>query len=211
MGLLDSLIKRGVRNAVNDVTRRAEDAATNTIGNAVEDAVTSNLSKLLGTDLSRKPASSGTGSSAASSENAAPKAASAGGSNNVVKLNKRHNESFTPDSGAIASTIGDRGCAEYFKDVIEKNVAGASVRTNVALSEVSNENPAKQARIDVLVSINGTPKLAILLPSKNDYRKYMYLNTMNACEAVGIAAIRFMKEFENAPGYVSARVKAVIG
>lgn len=30
-------------------------------------------------------------------------------------------------------------------------------------------------------------------------------------KAAGISAIRFMKEFANEPGYVSARVKAVIG
>lgn len=212
MSLLERLVKKGIQDTVSDVSRRAQNAASRSIGNAVENAVTNSLGKVLGSAIQTPNYNNQQGDQQApayNNYNPAP-AQSYAGNRNVVKLNKQHRESFVPEAGAIGSMIGDRGSAEYFADVIQNNVPGAQVRTNVPLCEVTMENPAKQVIIDDLVFINGIPKLAILIPEKTKYRNYPYLNTMNACENVGIAAIRFMKEFRNDPGYVSARVKAVI-
>ena len=218
MGFLDNLVKKGIQNTVNDVSRRAQKAAGNALGDVVEDAVTDGLSKLFGTTVTKRSDSSAEVQS--SSEQSDSESAFSGGSSSesfggqkthkIVNLVKTHKESFTPETNAVGSLVSDRGSAAYFADVITKNVPGASVRTDVALSEISSEKPEKQVKIDALVSIDGTPKLAILLPSKEKYRNHAYLYTMNACENAGIPAIRFMKEFNNEPGYVSARVKAVI-
>lgn len=207
MGFLDSLVKKGIKNTVSDVSRRASNAAGNAIGNAVEDAVTDGFNKLFGT--SGRPASEpGKSSTAASSSQASYEESAASDRQlNVVKLKVAHRESFALDDSAVASTVADRGSAAYFEDLITINLPGATVKTNVPLSEVSSENFNKQAKIDVLVSVNGAYKLAIFLPSKNQYKTHAYLNSMNACEAAGVPAIRFMKEFRNDPNYVMGRVK----
>lgn len=217
MGFLDNLVKKGIQNTVNDISKSAQhaasNAASNVVGNVVEDAVTDGLNKLFGTNISKRsdsPAAQTQAETSSFSGGSSSASFDEAKTNKVVKLVKNHNESFTPEANAQGSAISNHGSADYFADVITKNVPGATVRTNVPLSEISSENPTKQVKIDALVSINGTPKLAILLPSKTQYRNHAYLNTMNACENSGISAIRFMQEFNNEPGYVSARVKAVI-
>lgn len=210
MGFLDRVVKRGIENAVSDVRRSATNAAGNAISNAIEDSVNDKFNKLFGTDAKRSTGSSAPAESPSAAATPAAEAPAFSGEYKVVKLKVSHNESFTPDANAVGSTIGDRGSAAYFADVISKNIPGAAVRTNVALSEISSENPDKKVNIDVLVSIGGVNKVAIVLPSKAKYRNHAYLNTMNACEAAGVAALRFMQEFRNDPGYVSARVKSVI-
>lgn len=222
MGFLDNLVKREVRNAVNDATRSTSRAIGNSIGNTIGAAIAkdvkSNLGKALGVDaaeIDKMAAQNGSrtynnysnnyNNAATDNYNSTP----AYNYPPAVKLIKRHNETFTKDMNAIPSSVADRGSAEYFADVIEKNVPGARVETNVPLSMFTSENPAKQVNIDVLVRINNIPKLAIILVKKNSYRNAGIVNTMNACEKVNLPAIRFMKEFSNEPGYVSARVKAV--
>lgn len=211
MGLLDRLVKRGISNTVDEVSRRAQNAASNTIGNAVENAVTSSIEKALGLNGQRpaKPAQSSQASQPAQQTTATQSSSYPSSYSNIVKLNVSHKEPFTPEAGAVGSSIANRGSAEYFEDVITKNVPGASIQKNVALSAISSENPKKQVKIDVLVNAGGK-KLAILLVGKSRTRTHDILNTLNACEAAGVPAIRFIKEFRNEPGYVSARVKAVM-
>lgn len=218
MGFLDNLVKREVRNAVNDASRSASRAVGNTIGAAIAKDVKSSLGKALGVDAEEIDKMAAQNASRNynsmnnvnnSSSNSYSDASAGRVYPPAVQLLKKHNESFTKDMNAVPSSVADRGSAEYFADVIEKNVPGARVETNVPLSMFTSENPAKQVNIDVLVRINNIPKLAIILVRKNSYRTTAVVNTMNACEKVSLPAIRFMKEFSNEPGYVSARVKAV--
>ena len=127
----------------------------------------------------------------------------------VVKLKVKHSEPFIIDAGAVGSDF-DRGSAEYFIDVIEKNIPGVQTAANVPLSSLTADVPAKSLPVSVLVSRGGQPVIALMVVRKNDYRKVGVVNTMNACEDAGIPTIRFMSEFGNEPGYVAARIRAVM-
>ena len=123
-------------------------------------------------------------------------------------LNVRHNEPFAPVA-AQASSVADRGSVAYFADVIGKNIPGVTLETDVPLTALGL-SAEKGVPVSVAVYKAGTPALAILVTPKNGYRRYGVINTMNALEARGIPAIRFMKEFANEPGYVVGRVLAVM-
>ena len=129
--------------------------------------------------------------------------------NVVPKLNVVHSNHFERATGVIGSSIRNRGTAEYFADLIEKNIPGASIRCNVPLTELTTELPYTYVAIDVLVESFGR-RLAIVLPPKQKYKTARYVYTMNACEAAGISAIRFMKEFDNEPDYVIGRIRSLL-
>ncbi len=103
-----------------------------------------------------------------------------------------------------------RGNAGYFAEIIEANIPGAACEKNVPLSKITADVPAKAADIDVLVTVNGVPKAALLLVPKNGYKVAAVVNTMNACEKNGVKALRFMNEFSNRPEYVTERVNEAL-
>jgi len=125
-----------------------------------------------------------------------------------VVLNHRREERFSLREDAVPSDIQDRGSTAYFRDLIEKNLPEVSLREEVPLAEITPEVPVKNRNVSLLLTSDSGKKLAVLLVSKNQYRRAAVVNTMNICEDRGIPAIRFMQEFENAPAYVVGRIAA---
>ena len=115
-------------------------------------------------------------------------------------------ESASQKTAAVYQSEGD---ADYFASIVEK-IPGAVCEKHVPLSKITAEVPAKAAEIDVLVSVGGAPKAALLLVPKNRYRMTAVVNTMNACEKNGITPLRFFNEFSNKPEYVTERVTAAL-
>lgn len=180
MGFLSNLINKEVSKQLNKLTNKAGEAISSSIKTGVNESI-----------------------------EAAREAVGAYRPNSVPQLVKQHKEPFSKAVGAVGSDIYDTGSAEYFADVITKNIPGAGVELYVPLSALTSKLPYTSVNIDVLVTL-GDKKLAILLPSKNQYRNACYVFTMNACEFAGVPAIRFMKEFDNEAPYVVGRVKSLL-
>ena len=110
----------------------------------------------------------------------------------------------------VPSDITDRSDPSYIVDLVEKNLPGAAAKKEVPLSEITSDVPEKNMPISVMVSVGGVNKVAVMVVEKNKYRNAAVVNTMNACEDKGIAAIRVFKEFENKPEFVLGRIKAFL-
>lgn len=188
MGLFDKLFSQEVKNKLEELTKKAEEA----VGDA--------LDKVLPDE---KKAEEAVNQAANTVQEVREEARAA-------EVEVKHNEAFTEAINAIGSVIEDRGSAAYFKDVIEKNLPGTEVRENVALSDIGVSEPKRNERVSAVVFRNGVPALALYIVHKNNYRREAYVLGMNACEKAGIPALRFMKEFSNEPGYIVGRVNAVM-
>lgn len=66
--------------------------------------------------------------------------------------------------------------------------------------------PEDTVPVDFLLKLNGAPRLAIVLCSKNDYSKRSVRNTAGICEAAGVSCLRFFPEFRNRADYVISRI-----
>lgn len=210
MGLLDSFIKKTVNTAAKQTGDKLAQQAGNKLAGAINSAI--------GGVFSSKPSENGSESTEAQADSAPAQVDAAAEAafnegrrpNTVPKLTVQHKESFSKAAGAIGSSIPNHGSAEYFVDIITKNIPGATCTTNVGLESVGAALPYKKVDIDVLVSVAGAPKLAIFLPPKDKYKNACYVFSMNACEAKGISAIRFMKEFTNEADYSIGRIKSLL-
>lgn len=125
-------------------------------------------------------------------------------------LIRKRTEQFPLAQNVEPSTITDRGSAAYFGDLINRNLHGVEVRYDVQLSELSSIDPPVKVPLDVVIYRDGQPSVAIIIVSKNHYRRAGIIFTMNACENSGIPALRFFREFENEPEYVIGRINTVL-
>lgn len=207
MGLLNSFINK----AVNTAAKQTGDKIAREAGNKLAGVVSSAINGA----FSSKPSDGGSNTNEAQPAAQVDAAAEAAFNeerkpNTVPKLTVEHKQPFSKAVGAVGSTVSDHGSADYFVDIITKNIPGATCSKNVSLASVGAALPYKKVDIDVLVSVAGTPKLAIFLPPKDKYKNACYVFSMNACEAKKITAIRFMKEFANEADYSIGRIKSLL-
>lgn len=193
MSLLKNLLKREVNKQAGQI-----------IGKIVNDALGNNSNNNSGSASSNTSSGS---SYVPETQNSYDDNASYSYSS-TVRNNVRHDEKVIPDVAAMGSSL-DRSTADYFDEVIRNNMPGYTTSKRVPASSVISNVPSKNVPIDVVLYSNGKPVLAIFVVGKNRYRNLALVQTMNACEASSIPAIRFFKEFENRPDYVMGRVKAV--
>ncbi len=181
MGLFDKLFSKEVMNKIEEVQKKAEEA----IGDAID--------KIL-------PDEKKVEETVKQAEDSVEKAA-------TVSAAKEQVECL---ADAVGSEIENRGTFAYFKDVIEKNIPGTEVKSDVKLEEIGVYEPKRNEAPTAVVFRNGTPAAALYIVRKNSYRRESYSLAMAACKAAGIPALRFMKEFRNEPGYVAGRVGAAM-
>lgn len=207
MGLLNNFINK----AVNTAARQTGDKLAREAGNKIAGVINSAIGGAFSSNSSQN-GTAATGNTETSQTNAAVEAEFNEGRkpNTVPKLTNPHNGPFNKAAGAIGSSIDDHGSAAYFVDIISKNIPGATCTTNVSLESIGARLPYKKVDIDVLVSVGGVAKLAIFLPPKSKYKNACYVFSMNSCEAKGVKAIRFMKEFTNEADYSIGRIKSLL-
>lgn len=195
MGLLDKLFSKEVKDKVDSLTKK--------INEAIDD-IKENIEKK--TEETAKEAAN----AVSSAENAVENAADEWPEPVIPQLKVKRNDAVVPFEAAVGSDIEDHGSKAYFADLIAKNLPEVTVAQDVPFETLGAEAPAKKADIDLMLSKDGKPAVAVFLVYKNQYRLVKYINTMNACEDAGIPAIRFMKEFSNEPAYVIGRIKALL-
>lgn len=203
MGLLDSLLKKTVSQTVNQASKKVESS----VKNAVSDGIAAGL----GLKPSSKPAASATAAAPSPAAAEAAPAAAAEGEKTykpAPTLTKVHKEKFVPVKGA---DLSDKpvGSPDYFIELAEKNF-GMTGRVYVPLAEIGQTVDGRSMDVPIMLYKGAKPALAVFLVPKNDYRKYAVINSMNACEAAGIPAIRFFQEFSNDAAYVVGRMNAVM-
>ena len=194
MGLLDKLFSKEVKEKMEDLAKK--------INEAIDD-IKDNIDKK--EDEAEDVASSVTETVQEKAEEAEEFAEWV-----VPQLKVKRKEVFSRFEAAVGSEIEDCGSAAYFGDLIAKNLPDITVEKDVPVESLGQEVPVKRANIDLMLSKDGKQVLAVFLVPKNQYRIAKYINSMNACEDAGIPAIRFMKEFSNEPSYVIGRIKALI-
>ena len=201
MGLLNRMISKVVNKAADAIAEKA--------GNEIKDAILGDAKKRAEeAEESLKEAEEAIASAQKEAEKAAEEFMETTAYQRPALLVK-HQEDFSVDDSAKDSDVKDRSSAAYFEDVITKNIEGVTVKTDVDPAEFAPAVPEKHEKALIVYKAE-TPVLAILLVSKDKYRNLPVINSMNALEAAGIPAIRFMKEFSNIPGYVIGRIKAVM-
>lgn len=204
MGLLSNLLGKEVSKTLDGFARKAENALTNAVTNAVK-----NVSNGTGTASTPQPQPQQNQPQQTHSFPQHEVDEFGRVPNTVPKLDVEHKNPVTLAKGVDDPGFVFKGSAAYFEAVISRNIPGVTIRTDVPLTEITSDIPYTKVNIDVLVS-DGVKKLAIFIPPKDRYRNACYVYTMNACEAKGVTAIRFMKEFRNDPEYVIGRIKGLL-
>ena len=131
-----------------------------------------------------------------------------------LKLVKEHKEPVEYDDNAIGSSLPHVDATTtlmYFTDLIQKNLPEFTVTQFASIESILGSAPEKNVPVTLLLSKGTSPALAIFLVPRDKYKPRALIESMNACENAGIPAIRFINEFENAPGYVIGRIKTVLG
>ncbi len=196
MGFLDKLISKEAQEKIKATVKSAAEVAEEKLKEAAELA-----------EEKKKEASSQSAYSPA--QVAADNGEEYSSSSNAPRLVKKHKEPIIPFTGTVGSDVSKNNSVEYIEDLINKNLPGIEIKKNVNISAANAEPGKKYVPVDLVLIKDSKPVLALIICSKNKYRLYGVINTMNACEEKGLPAIRFFKEFENKPEYVIGRIKAV--
>lgn len=207
MGLLNNFINKAVNTAARQTSDKLAKEAGNKLAGLINSAISGAVSGNSSSDnasTEQKPAAQQTNADVETEFNEERRP------NSVPRLTVQHKGPFKKAVGAVESNIPDHGSADYFVDIITRNISGATCEKNVSLASVGAALPYKKVDIDVLVSVAGAPKLAIFLTPKDKYKNACYVFSMNACEAKGISAIRFMKEFDNDADYSVGRIQSLL-
>lgn len=211
MGLLNSFINKAVNTAARQTGDKLAKEAGNKIAGVINSAISGAFSGKPSTESAETGETENVTNNAQQTNVAVEEAFNEERKpNSVPRLIVQHKEHFSKAVGAVESTISDHGSADYFIDIITQNIPGVTCAKNVSLESVGAALPYKKVDIDVLVSVEGTPKLAIFLPPKSKYKNACYVFSMNACETKKISAIRFMKEFDNNADYSIGRIKGLL-
>lgn len=97
-------------------------------------------------------------------------------------------------------------------------VCGAH-NTGKFCSDCGKPKPARKSAVSVpkdsepltfLLRQNGTPKAGIILCGKYAWNTEQIYSTMEACKKANIPCLRFMREFRNDAGYVTARIRKAL-
>ena len=206
MGFLDKFISKEAQDKIKSAVKSAADIAEEKIKEAA-DIAEEKIKEAAEYAEEKKESNSGAYSPA--------QVAAANGEDyaqsNAPRLIRKHNESVILFPGAVGSDVSKKDAVGYIEDLVTKNFPLVTVKKSVDITGGSADPDKKFVPVSLLLEKDSKPVLALIICSKNQYRLYGVINTMNACEEQGIPAIRFFKEFENKPEYVVGRIKTVAG
>lgn len=95
----------------------------------------------------------------------------------------------------------------YFAKLFAEHFPECTVEENVRM------NPSSEDAVPVSFMLykDGRQRLAVILCDSQEYKCSQILNTIRACEALGIPAQRYFTDFRNELNYVRKRVGEVLG
>ena len=211
MGFLGNMIKKGIGEGLSEgISKGLSSAFEKAVESAVKPAA-ENLANAAAENINQAADNLGEATSAQKEYKSSFEEAMA----NLEKAAENYNnaaekmEKQCSSCEEVKKPASPTGTAEYFAAIISENIDGVEVKQDVALSEIA-EAPEKAVKIDLLIVKGGKPAAAVILVPKNSYKTMGVTNTMSICEANGIKALRFMKEFANEPGYVVNRIKSAL-
>lgn len=100
---------------------------------------------------------------------------------------------------------GSKEVEDYFSCLLHTHFKDYTIKHNM---KMTSKEPAVPASF--LLLRENKPLLAIILCGSQRYKRKKILNTMEACEQLGIAVQRYFVEFANDEDYVVDRVKSAL-
>lgn len=106
-------------------------------------------------------------------------------------------------SGSSVDCYSFKGSPEkYFEKLFAEHFPEYTIERNVRMN-LSSEDAVP---VSFLLCKDGRQRLAVILCNSQEYKRSCIMNTIRACEALGIPTQRYFTDFRNELNYVCQRV-----